>query len=168
MLLPPRRHLKSNRKGEVTSIKCRKAKERKPTGTPTLPNEGSFLITRVLSTQNTIKMSILEHFQVAEISISYQPKVKASERATVNTSTEAYKVFLSQRSHLISYIEEFNVLFLNQVNKVIGFFNVSKGGSVKQGAKAELVFSTTSLLKTLLITTSVRRKPTECKSRGKK
>lgn len=128
MLLPPRRHLKSNRKGEVTSIKCRKARERKPTGTPPLPNEGSFLITRVLSTQNTIKMSVLEHFQVAEISISYQPKVKASERAIASTSTDAYKVFLSQWSHLISYIEEFNVLFLNQGNKVIGFFNVSKGG----------------------------------------
>jgi len=49
-------------------------------------------------------MSVLEHFQVAEISISYQPKVKASERAIASTSTEAYKVFLSQCYTIIRYI----------------------------------------------------------------
>ena len=38
-------------------------------------------------------------------------------------------------------MEEFNVLFLNQANRVIGFFNVSKGGKASTIVDAKVVFA---------------------------
>ena len=38
-------------------------------------------------------------------------------------------------------MEEFNLLLLNQANRVIGFFNVSKGGKASTVVDAKVVFA---------------------------
>lgn len=67
--------------------------------------------------------------QVAEIEISYHPKIKPSERPTVHTSAEIYSVLMTiWDRNLIELQEEFKVLLLNRRNKILGVYNASSGG----------------------------------------
>lgn len=86
-------------------------------------------------------MSVLEHSQVAEITITYSPTFRAIKRPIVQSSADAYKVFLEKWSDLIGFVEEFNVLFLDQGNKVICFYNVSKGGINSTTVDKRVVFA---------------------------
>jgi hypothetical protein len=59
--------------------------------------------------------------QVAEIEIVYKTKIKASNLPKVQCSREIYDLLLSKWDmNLIEIQEQFKVLFLNRVNRVLG------------------------------------------------
>lgn len=62
-----------------------------------------------------------------EIQVSY--KTEGSEKPVINNSSTAFKLFLnSWNRDNIELLEEFKVMFLNQANKVLGIYSLSKGG----------------------------------------
>jgi DNA repair protein RadC len=67
--------------------------------------------------------------EIAEVSLIYRSKVKASERPKVKCSRDAYDLFIeSWNLDTIEHIEEFKMLLLNRANTVLGIMTVSKGG----------------------------------------
>jgi len=81
-------------------------------------------------------------FQVSEISVSYQPKFKASERPRVTSSQEAYKVLVNNWDmQKIHFQEQFYVMMLNSAGRVIGISLISTGGKVATVADPKIIFS---------------------------
>lgn len=67
--------------------------------------------------------------EIAEVSLVYKSKVKASERPKVRCSRDAYDLFIeSWNVDTIEHVEEFKMLLLNRANTVLGIMTVSKGG----------------------------------------
>lgn len=82
-------------------------------------------------------------FKVAEVSISYTPNYKASERPQISTSQEAYEVFIAHWSlGKTELIEEFKMLLLNRRNRVLGVANISTGGVSATLADPKVIFAT--------------------------
>ena len=66
---------------------------------------------------------------IAEVSLVYRTKVKASERLQVKCSRDAYLIFMENWDmDSIEHIEEFKLLLMNRSNSVLGILAVSKGG----------------------------------------
>ncbi len=66
---------------------------------------------------------------IAEVSLIYKSKVKASDRPQVKCSQDAYDLFLQNwDTDTIEHVEEFKVLLMNRSNAVLGIMDVSKGG----------------------------------------
>ena len=80
-------------------------------------------------------------FSVSEVELTYKNKVKASDRPQITSSRTAFDILLHNWSDQIEYQEEFNVLLLNRANRVIGFYNVSKGGQSSTVVDAKVVFA---------------------------
>lgn len=64
---------------------------------------------------------------IAEIQINYSTKVKPSDRPKITCSKDAYEIFRNIFPS-IEHREFFYVVTLNRGNRVLGFFEVSKGG----------------------------------------
>ena len=80
-------------------------------------------------------------FKVSEVELTYRSKVKANDRPQIMSSRTAFDIFLYNWSDQIEIQEEFNILLLNQANRVIGFYNVSKGGRASTVVDAKVVFA---------------------------
>ena len=80
-------------------------------------------------------------FTVSEVELTYKSKVKASDRPQITSSSISYDILLNNWSDQIEFIEEFNILLLNAANRVLGFYNVSKGGHTGTVVDARVVFS---------------------------
>jgi DNA repair protein RadC len=66
---------------------------------------------------------------IAEVSLIYKNRVKASERPKVRCSKDAYDLLREAwNPDTIEHIEEFKILLLNRSNVVQGIMDVSKGG----------------------------------------
>lgn len=92
-------------------------------------------------------MEKLQHqmpfYQLSEISVSYRPKFKASERPQVSSSHEVYSILMNNWDlNRIDLQEQFKILLLNRANKVIGIYEVSTGGMSGTVADPKLIFST--------------------------
>ena len=71
----------------------------------------------------------MELMNVCEVSVSYSPKVRASQRPQLTTSKEVYELLMKvYDSDTIELKESFKVILLNQANKVLGVHNLSSGG----------------------------------------
>lgn len=67
--------------------------------------------------------------QIAEVTIIYRSKVKASDRLQIKCSKDAQEILLNSWNHdSIEHVEEFKLLLLNRANKVLGIASLSKGG----------------------------------------
>lgn len=78
---------------------------------------------------------------LAEISVSYSCMVPRSQRHMITKSEMAYQIFKDYwNMNTIELQEEFNVLFLNRANEVLGIFNISKGGTNATIVDAKLIF----------------------------
>ncbi len=87
--------------------------------------------------------NVEDQFQVAEITVSYLPKLKASQRPKVSTCQEVYECFLQTwDEHRIEMVEQFKVMLLNRAGRVLGIFEVSTGGSAGTIADPKIIFST--------------------------
>lgn len=68
-------------------------------------------------------------FQVSEISVTYKPKFKTSERPAISTSRDCYNIFFQNWDiNKIELLEQFKIMLLNRANKVIEILEVSSGG----------------------------------------
>lgn len=86
-------------------------------------------------------MEKMTNFKVAEIQLSYRPKYKASERPTITRSLDAYEILKASWSEdKLCFIEEFKVILLNRVNRVLGIYHVSSGGIAGTIADPKLIF----------------------------
>jgi DNA repair protein RadC len=66
---------------------------------------------------------------IAEVSLIYRSKVKASDRPQIKCSKDAYDLFIDTwNPDTIEHVEEFKMLLLNRSNVVLGIMDVSKGG----------------------------------------
>lgn len=66
---------------------------------------------------------------IAEVSLIYRSKVKASERSQVKCSLDACKLFKdSWNMDTLEHVEEFKILLMNRSNAVLGIMDISKGG----------------------------------------
>ncbi len=81
--------------------------------------------------------------QVAEIKISYSPKIPARLRPSI-TSSEAAVAILRQswKPGEINYVESFKILLLNRAHKVLGISTVSVGGVSGTVADPKVIFGT--------------------------
>ena len=80
-------------------------------------------------------------FTVSEVELTYKNKVKASDRPQVTCSQHSYDILLNNWSDQIEFVEEFNLLLLDRANRVLGFYNVSKGGQTSTVVDAKVVFT---------------------------
>ena len=84
---------------------------------------------------------------LSEIHVSYKPGLTSSP-TTIANSQNAYEIFKSLfPADTISLQEQFVVLYLNRANKVIGSYQLSKGGITGTIADVRLILSVA--LKTL-------------------
>jgi DNA repair protein RadC len=68
-------------------------------------------------------------FTIAEVSLIYRSKVKASERPKIKCSLDAFKLFTeSWDQDILEYVEEFKILLMNRSNSVLGLLPISRGG----------------------------------------
>jgi hypothetical protein len=66
---------------------------------------------------------------VAEVELVYHNKVKAADRPKIVDSKGAYKILLEYwNKDAISLIEEFKVILMNRAGRLLGIYDLSKGG----------------------------------------
>lgn len=85
--------------------------------------------------------------QVSELTISYKPKVKATERYTIRYSKDAYKLLMEQafNDDTLEYKEYFKLILLNKGNKVLGVTTISEGGIDSTIVDVRLIMQTALL-----------------------
>lgn len=71
----------------------------------------------------------INRMTVSDVKLIYYPKIKPSERPSINRSADAHKVFMEKWDENNLYlIEEFKLMLLNRGNRVLGVVAVSSGG----------------------------------------
>lgn len=81
-------------------------------------------------------------FVVSEIQLRYQPSVKPSARPKINSSADAYNIFLdSWDDDLISLQEQFKIMLLNRSSRVLGIVPISTGSMTGTTADPKLIFA---------------------------
>ncbi len=76
--------------------------------------------------------------QVAEIKVSYNPSLK--DKPIIKTSADAHWVFKGFfAGETICLQEQFSVMYLNRCNRMLGVYNVSKGGMTGTIADIRLI-----------------------------
>ncbi len=94
-------------------------------------------------TFNTQKMPTTDSYSTLnEIKVSYSSKIKLADRIKVTSSESAATLLRAIWSDKIEIQEEFNIILLNRANSVIGWFNVSKGGTAATIVDPKVIFST--------------------------
>jgi DNA repair protein RadC len=81
--------------------------------------------------------------QVAEIQLSYHPKVKISECPKIASSRQAYAILLEGwDKDKLEFVEQFKVMLLNRACKVIGVLLLGTGGVAAVPVDVRLVMFT--------------------------
>ena len=78
--------------------------------------------------------------QISEIKVSYSPKVKNIDREQISSSQHVYNLVKTDWEE-INIRETMKVLFLNRGNKVIGIYELSKGGITGTVVDIRLLFA---------------------------
>jgi len=93
-------------------------------------------------------------FTVSEVELTYRNKVRPSDRPQITCSQNSYDILLNNWSDQIEFVEEFNLLLLDRANRVLGFYNVSKGGQTSTVVDAKVVFTAALKMKASYIVLS--------------
>jgi DNA repair protein RadC len=81
--------------------------------------------------------------EVAEITLAYRPKIKASQRPKVTCSRQVYEVLLRfWNQDSLEYLEQFQVMLLSRGNRVMGICTISTGGTAGTVVDPKVVFAT--------------------------
>lgn len=79
--------------------------------------------------------------KLAEIKVSYSTKIPSKEKPQVTSSNAAYHIFKQYwNKETIELQEEFNIMYLNRANRVLGIYNLSKGGIAGTVVDARIIF----------------------------
>lgn len=82
------------------------------------------------------------NYQVSEVQLVYRTKTKPSERPTISSSSDAYKIFQAGwEKDRLELQEEFKAIFLNRGNRVLGMYHLSTGGITGTVADPRLLFT---------------------------
>ncbi|MEQ9404340.1 MAG: JAB domain-containing protein [Cyclobacteriaceae bacterium] len=81
-------------------------------------------------------------FSVSEISISYNPKVRNSDREKITCSQDCYRIVRPFFESIINYKESFYAMFLNRRHCVLGVSKISEGGIFGTMVDPKLIFQT--------------------------
>ena len=80
-------------------------------------------------------------FCISEVQLSYTPKFKHSELPMITEAGDAYKILLEHWDlNTINLIEQFYVLLLSRSNKLLGIYEVSKGGFAGTVVDPKIIF----------------------------
>jgi len=78
---------------------------------------------------NKHEIEQVNRMTVSDVKLIYYPKMKASERPFIQSSEDAYRVFMEKWDmNNIHVIEEFKLMLLNRGNRVLGVVALSSGG----------------------------------------
>ena len=85
--------------------------------------------------------------QISELTISYKPKVKPSDRYIIRYSQDAYRLLMEQtfNDDTLEYKEYFKLVLLNRANKVLGITTISEGGMDGTTVDVRLILQTALL-----------------------
>ncbi len=78
--------------------------------------------------------------RLAEIKITYSPKLKASERQKISGSRDAERILRPLFEDFIEHREAMYALYLNRSNSVLGAFLIGVGGVAGTVADPKLIF----------------------------
>lgn len=82
-------------------------------------------------------------YKISEVELIYKTKAKACERPRITCSEDAYKVLMSLwDENKIELVEQFQILLLNQANRVIAASVISTGGMTGTVADIRVIFAT--------------------------
>jgi len=80
-------------------------------------------------------------FCISEVQLSYTPKFKRSELPMITEARDAYKILMEHWDlNTINLIEQFYVLLLSRSNKLLGIYEVSKGGFAGTVVDPKIIF----------------------------
>lgn len=82
----------------------------------------------------------LFHLNLAEIKVSYSHNVRPSDMMKVSCSRDAYDALLNCWDGQLDHIEYFYIILLNRANKIMGYYQLSKGGQSGTVADPKCVF----------------------------
>jgi DNA repair protein RadC len=81
--------------------------------------------------------------EVAEVKISYQPKVKACNRPKIVSSRSAFELLRDRWDEdTLEFVESFKVILLNRASRVLGVSLIGIGGTSSVVVDQKLVFIT--------------------------
>ncbi|MCG8328555.1 MAG: JAB domain-containing protein [Chitinophagales bacterium] len=80
-------------------------------------------------------------YEVTEIKLIYETKIRAKDRPQVTSSQDAYEILLANWSEQIGFIEEFYILLLDRSNRVMGHYRVSQGSMAGTIVDPKVVFA---------------------------
>ncbi|MDF3077997.1 MAG: repair protein [Sphingobacteriaceae bacterium] len=81
-------------------------------------------------------------YEVAEVQLTYRPKVKPSNRPKVLSSLEASKIVRGGWDlDRLEFVEEFKIILLNRASRVLGIVPISSGGINYTVVDPKLVFA---------------------------
>lgn len=80
---------------------------------------------------------------VAEVTLSYRPTIKPSQRPKITSAAQAYHIFLEHWNQDKIYLsEQFYMLLLNVRGSVLGIIELSSGGISGTVVDLKLIFAT--------------------------
>ena len=80
--------------------------------------------------------------QVAEITLSYRPNSRISEKPHIVSSLAANKILRANwDASKLEFIEEFKVILLNRANRVLGIVKASSGGTCGTVVDLKVIFA---------------------------
>lgn len=83
------------------------------------------------------------HLQIDEVQLHYKTRMKPSERPKISSSRDAYSILLhAWDTNTLELFEEFKVLLLNRANRILGLYNLSRGGVSGTVADPKIIFTT--------------------------
>ncbi len=77
---------------------------------------------------------------IAEISISYKKPQSYLEQKKILSSKDAFEAFSNLWSEQLEYREEFMILVLNRANIILGYCQISSGGTSGTIADPKMIF----------------------------
>lgn len=82
------------------------------------------------------------YFNVSEIQVQFLPDFKPSERPSISSSLDAYKIFQAHwDAGLMQFLEEFKVLLLNNANRLLGIVDIAVGSKDAVMVDMRVIFS---------------------------
>jgi DNA repair protein RadC len=83
----------------------------------------------------------MEILKACEVKLSYNTKVRSSERFKISSSQDIYRLLMEYvfDEESIEYRESLKVVLLNRANKVLGFHTVSFGGTSECIADVKII-----------------------------
>jgi DNA repair protein RadC len=87
-------------------------------------------------------MNLFTH-SIAEITVTYNNRIKNADRPKVSSSGDAFNIMQSyvlDAGHQISHREYFYVMLLNRSNRVLGISTISMGGMSGTVADPKIIF----------------------------